>query len=131
LAFTSALGQTKDSILHNRAALRLKPDLPGALNNLAWTLATDGDDTIRDGAEAVALAERACVLTRYQKPILIGTLAAAYAEAGRFTDAVEAARKAEALAASSGDTATAAKNRELAALYRNHQPFRESVRLAQ
>jgi len=52
--------------------------------------------------EAVRLAERACELTHYDEPLFIGTLAAAYAEAGRFSEAVTTAEKAEQLATSAG-----------------------------
>ena len=71
---------------------------PPALNNLAWELATSPDAGDRDGALAVKLAERACELTHYQTAIFVGTLAAAYAEAGRFDEAVATAQKACALA---------------------------------
>ena len=63
------------------------------LNNLAWILAASADPQVRNGPEAVLLAERACKLTDYKKPLLVGTLAAAYAEAGRFPEAVATARK--------------------------------------
>ena len=69
-----------------------------ALNNLAWVLATSPKAELRNGAEAVRLAERACELTHYGEPLFIGTLAAAYAEAGRFPEAVTTAEKAEQLA---------------------------------
>ncbi len=74
-------------------ALRLHPELIGALNNLAWFLASSPDARLRDGPRAVQLAERACGNTGYQQPVLIGTLAAAYAEGGQFDQAVATARK--------------------------------------
>jgi Flp pilus assembly protein TadD len=80
---------------------------------------------LRNGAEAVRLAERACELTKRQQAFLIGTLAAAYAEAGRFGDAVRAAEQAIAMAEAAGDTEVAKRNRELLELYRSGKPFRQ------
>ena len=101
--------------------------LAANLNNLAWTLATSPDTSIRDGKRALQLAERACELTGYKKTIMAGTLAAAYAEAGRFDDAMAMAQKACALASESGDQNLLKRNRELLALYRTHQPYHEPL----
>ena len=118
-------GRTKEAVAQYREALRLNPNLAGALNNLAWVLAASPDDELRHGAEAVRLAERACELTHYGEPLFIGTLAAAYAEAGRFPEAVTTEEKAEQLATAAGLTAVAAKERELLELYRAGKPYRE------
>ena len=120
------LGRTREAVAQYREALRLKPDLAVALNNLAWVLAASPDDELRNGAEAVRLAERACELTHYGEPFFIGTLAAAYAECGRFPEAVTTAEKAEQLATDAGLTAVAAKNRQLLELYRAGKPYHES-----
>jgi Tfp pilus assembly protein PilF len=108
-----------------REALRLDPGLVGALNNLAWLLATSVDDQVRDGREAVRLARRACELTEYREPVIIGTLAAAYAEAGEFDQAVETAKRAADLALSFGQTTLANRNQQLLQSYREHRPYRE------
>ena len=118
-------GRSREAVDSYRAALKLNPDLAGALNNLAWELATSRDDQLRNGAEAVRLAERACELTHYGQPLFVGTLAAAYAEAGRFPEAVTTAEKAEQLAMRSGLTAVAAKNRQLLELYRAGKSYHE------
>ena len=89
-----ANGQVAEAIAGYTEVLRSEPDLPIALNNLAWLRAAHSQAQFRDGAEAVRLAERACRLTAYQQPMLIGTLAAAYAEAGRFEEATATAEKA-------------------------------------
>jgi rhomboid protease GluP len=60
-----------------------------AMNELAWMLATDRDDARRDGAEAVKLAESACQKDNWKDPQYLDTLAAAYAEVGRWDDAVK------------------------------------------
>ncbi len=119
------LGRTREAVAQYREALRLNPNLAGALNNLAWVLAASPEDELRNGAEAVRLAERACELTHYGQPSAIGTLAAAYAEAGRFPEAVTTAEKAEQLATSAGLTAVAAENRQLLEFYRAGKPYHE------
>ncbi|MGB8368349.1 MAG: tetratricopeptide repeat protein [Verrucomicrobiia bacterium] len=119
------LGRTREAVAQYREALRLNPDLAGALNNLAWILATSPKVEFRDGTQAVQLAERACELTHYGQPVFLGTLAAAYAECGRFPEAVTTAEKAERLATDAGLAAVAAKNRQLLELYRAGKPYHE------
>jgi len=118
--------RSREAVQHYREALKLAPDSPEILNNLAWILAAGPNAQVRNGKDAVALAERACKLTDYKRPVMVGTLAAAYAEAGRFQDAVATAEKAGALAEQSNQPALAARNRELAALYRSGQPARDT-----
>ncbi len=118
-------GRATEAAAQYREALNLNPDMPGVLNNLAWMLATHPDPAVRNGTEAVRLAEHACQLTHYQAPLPVGTLAATYAEAGRFEEAIATARKAEALAAAEGKQELAAKNRKLAELFGRHQAFHE------
>ena len=95
------------------------------LNNLAWSLATNPDPALRDGPLAVHYAEKACQLTGGQKTVCLGTLAAAYAEAGRFDEAVATAQKACANAASKGETALRERNQELLARYQQHQAWHD------
>lgn len=92
------LGRTDQAIAEYREALRLQPAFLEAMNNLASILAADPDSHFRNGAEAVDIATRACELTHYQNPTLLATLAAAYAEAGRFQEAISFAQQAEAMA---------------------------------
>jgi tetratricopeptide (TPR) repeat protein len=120
------LGRSREAVAQYRETLRLNPNLAEAMNNLAWVLAACPDDELRNGAEAVRLAERACELTHYGQPLFIGTLAAAYAEAGRFPEAVTTAEKAEQFATDAGLAAVAAKNRQLIELYRAGKPCHES-----
>jgi Flp pilus assembly protein TadD len=114
-----------EAISQYRAALALQPERVEALNNLAWILATDPHPEIRDGLEAVKLASRACALTHQQQPVLVGTLAAACAEAGNFDTAVAAAQKAHDLALAQGNQALAARNLELLEIYRSHHAYHE------
>jgi hypothetical protein len=73
----------------------------------------------------VVLARHACELTKFEKTIFVGTLAAAYAEAGRFDDAIATTQKAIALAQQNGEKDLLQKNQELLERYRQHQPARE------
>jgi tetratricopeptide (TPR) repeat protein len=116
-----------EAIVHYRKALQIKPDTLSVLNNLAWLLATSPDAYIRDGVQAVKYAGRACELTHYGVTPLVGTLAAAYAEAGRYDDAITAAQKACALATAAGEQDLLEKNQKLLVLYRAHQPYREAA----
>ena len=109
-----------------REGLKQVPDAPGLANTLAWILATSPDDTQRNGAEAVQLAERACDLTQHRQHEYLDTLAAAYAEAGRFDEAVRTAEQAVRLAEEAGDTEAAAGHRARLALYQQGQPYRDT-----
>lgn len=117
-------GQLEEAVIHYREALRLKAESPEVLNNLAWLLATSPDDKIRDGAEAVLLAERACELTQNRDATLLGTLAAAYAEAGQFPEAILTGERARAMAMAAGQRELATKQEDLLKLYRAHKPAR-------
>ena len=121
------IGRIREAIEQCRQALSIKADTPEALSNLAWLLATASDDSLRDGTEAVRLAEQACRLTGFKEARMVGTLAAAYAEAGRFGEAVSTARQAVELASSSGDVQFAAINQQLLRLYRAGKPYHEST----
>src|SRR5581483_11980518 len=90
-----------EAIPHYRAALKLKADFPDALNDLAWLLCSAPDTQLRDGAEAVRLASQACDLTKHNDAAKLRTLAAAYAEAGQFPEAITTAQQAHDLAAAS------------------------------
>ena len=121
------LGRTGEAVFQLKEVLRLDPDSIEALNNLAWLLATCPDAHVRDGAQAVKYAGRACELTHHGATPIVDTLAAAYAEAGRFDEAVSTAQTACALAEKSGEPALLQKDRERLALYRKHQPYHEAA----
>ena len=120
-------GQSDAAVTQCREALRLQPDSPQALTGLAWILAVDPSDRVRNGPEAVTLAERACQLTQFQEPSFLGTLAAAYAEAGRFEDAIRTAGKARDLARAAGNQKLVEKNQQLLEMYQAGKPFHEGV----
>jgi len=118
-------GAFREAAAQYRQALALQPDSLEALNNLAWLLATCPDAAARNGADAVRFSERACQLTGWREAGPMGTLAAAYAEAGRFQGAVDTAEKAAAIADATGNPQFAAMNRQMQSLYRAGQPFRQ------
>jgi Flp pilus assembly protein TadD len=120
-------GEIAEAIAHYRLAVKLQPDLALAMNNLAWLLATHPDSEIRNGAEAVQMAESAVRTTKEGEPIFLGTLAAAYAEAGRFDDAIKTAIKARDLALSHGMKELADRNEQLLQEYRAGKPHREPL----
>ena len=120
-------GSVDEAIVHYQKALQIKPDSSDVLNNLAWLLATCPDAHIRDGVQAVKYAGRACELTHYGVTSFVSTLAAAYAEAGRFDDAMAAAEKACTLASAAGEQGLLKRNQELLVLYRAHQPYHEAA----
>lgn len=94
-----------------------------ALNNLATLLATDSDARLRNGDRAVNLAGRACRLTQYKDAALIYTLAAAYAEAGRFKEAVATGERAKSVALAHGEQQMVSDNEPLLELYKTGHPF--------
>jgi eukaryotic-like serine/threonine-protein kinase len=95
---------------------------PQAINDLAWVLATSADASVRDGAEAVTYAEKAVVATSRKDVGFLDTLAAAYAEAGEFTQAVATEKEALALA---GDDPQKKALGERLRLYESNTPYRE------
>ena len=122
------LGRAKEAAKHYRRALELHSDWPEVLNNLAWILATHEDPELRNGAEAIGLAERACELKNYKAPALLDTLAAAYAEAGQFGKAVETAEKAIELARAAKSEKLAQDIQSRLNLYKSKRPYRTSAR---
>jgi len=121
----SRQGQTSAAIAEWRLALRFKPDSAETLNNLAWLLATSTDPQCRNGAEAVQLAQQARALAGSPSPSFLDTLAAAYAEAGRFDEAQKTAQQAVAAAEQAGAREQAARLRARLKLYQSGQPYRE------
>jgi 4-amino-4-deoxy-L-arabinose transferase-like glycosyltransferase len=117
-------GKIKETIQHYRAALDINPNNPVILNNLAWILATTSRAELRDGREAVNLATRAVALSDSSMVPCIGTLAAAYAEAGQFSRAVETEKIAFSLALITGQHRLATQYVELMALYSSGKAVR-------
>jgi len=121
-------GNVQEAIDSWKQALGIKPDQADVQNNLAWLLATTPEGSLRDGAKAVALAEQANHLSRGGNLKILRTLAAAYAEAGRFGDAAATARRALELGvAQKNHDLTAALQKEMS-LYEANTPMRDATK---
>jgi tetratricopeptide (TPR) repeat protein len=116
-------GRVEDAVRAYGEILRRSPDDLDALNNVAWIRATHAEAAHRNGAEAVLLAERARDRSPRPEAVLYSTLAAAYAEAGRFPDAIRACERAIELARRSGDVQQAATYTRQLSRYRAGKPF--------
>jgi len=116
--------RASEAISQLRTAVTLKPDWPDALDNLAWILATTPDATGEDAAQAVTFAEKARALSRRPEASRYDTLGAAYARAGRFTDAIRAAEEALRMAQMAGDTSLAAEITRRCRLYKSGKSYR-------
>lgn len=119
------LGRHPKAVADYNKALELAPEDPGVLNNLAWTLATSPDDSVRDGQRAVELAQQAAELTHHEQAHILSTLAAAYAESGDFEQAKEWSTKAGEL----DDGEHADQMAEELETYQRGEPFRERQQL--
>jgi Flp pilus assembly protein TadD len=120
----TALGQHAEAITDYEKALASKPNYVLALKKLAWLRATNPEARFRDGGLAVTLAEHAAELTR-DDPETLDILAVAYAEAGRFEEAVQIARSAVDLALRQKKSALADTIQTRISLYEARIPFRE------
>ena len=120
-----SLAREPDGLQRLRDIAANAPDSPRMLDELAWLLATYPDSKSRDGTEAVRLAERACGLTERRIPALLDTLAAAYAEAGDFPQAISAAEEALNNARSAGDNDAVRLSESILTSLREDLPYRQ------
>ncbi len=118
-------GKYRESLAELRLALDGEPDRVSVLTLAASLMATSPDASIRNGPEAVLLAERARDLTQAQDISVLDTLSASYAETGRFDKAKDALTQALALTEKQGDADLAAKLKAHQAKYEANQPLRE------
>jgi tetratricopeptide (TPR) repeat protein len=118
-------GRVSEAIAQWQAALAIQPNNGNAASNLAWVYATCPEDSIRDGPRAVELAERAMSLSGGKIPMVFRIAAAAYAEDGRFADAIKAAERGAELANSQGNSALAVELQNSIVLYEAGKPLRD------
>jgi tetratricopeptide (TPR) repeat protein len=118
-------GLVEEAVAHYEKAIVLAPEDPHSRINIAWVLATAPDASIRDGIKAVEFAEQAVELSGGREPRFIRTLAAAYAESGRFSEAVAAAQHATTIARMQGKAGLATALEKDLMLYHAHLPLRE------
>ncbi len=121
-------GQPDEAAVHFTHAVEQDPGFVPALVHLALIRATSKDDSLRNGEQAVEMATRACELTRHQHPEALHALAAAYADVGRFSDAISTAELAVRLARSGRNEALAQAIQKPLELYKQQQPFRSDSR---
>lgn len=119
-------GSLQEAIAHYEKALALAPEDPHSRNNIAWVLATSSDASIRDGTKAVGFAQEAVQLSGGREPRFLRTLAAAYAESGRFSEALAVAQQAAVIASMQGKTDVANRVHKDLVLYRGRVPLREN-----
>ena len=124
------LGRVSDALAHFQRAMEINPLNVEAQNNMALVLATFPEAWVRNGTKAVELAERADHLTGNSNASISATLAAAYAEAGQFPNAITTAKRALQLATDQGNTALADAIRAQIRLYQSGFPYRYNSRLS-
>ena len=118
-------GRIREAIEQWQETLTIQPDNGNAKSNLAWVFATSPEGSFRDGVRAVQLAEQALRLSGGKNPIIFRTLAAAYAESGRFPEAIETAKRGVELANSQGNASLAAELQNNIVLYQTARPLRD------
>jgi protein O-mannosyl-transferase len=123
-----AKGRIAEAIGQYKEALTLVPENVAAQSNLAWLLATSPDSSLRNGPEAVLLAEHASRSSGGKRPLVLRILAAAYAEAGRFSEARATAHEALQAADDQGNSALSDFLRKEIALYESGQPYHKQAR---
>jgi tetratricopeptide (TPR) repeat protein len=129
-AALASLGRVAEALPHFREAARLAPDWTAPFNTLAWLRATHPDPALRDGAEAVTMAEQADAIAKHGDAGILDTLAAAYAEAGDFDGAISAARRALEVSVASKQGELGLAIRKRLALYERKTPYRENPAVA-
>jgi tetratricopeptide (TPR) repeat protein len=118
-------GRIREGVEEWQKVLAIQPDNGNAMSNLAWVFATSLDDSLRDGSQAVQLAEEALRISGRRIPVIFRTLAAAYAEKGMFSQAIQTAQRGIELANSQGNSGLAAELQSNIALYQAGRPLRD------
>jgi tetratricopeptide (TPR) repeat protein len=120
-----ALINSSDAAKLLRQAASSIPDSTVALDELAWIFATHPNDELRDGHEAVRLAEHACTLTKRSNPLLLATLASAYAETGNFSEAINITQESISKARASDNRDAIALDEKLLGFFQSNKPIRQ------
>ncbi len=118
--------EIRKTLAERRELLQSRSGDVALLGEVGWMLATNPNASIRNGAEAIELAQRAAQISGARDPTILGTLAAAYAEAGRFPEAVQTARQAVELAIQQGKPSLAKSIKTKIPLYEAGIPCRET-----
>jgi protein O-mannosyl-transferase len=118
-------GRVSEALELWEETLAIEPENGDAMANIAWVLATSPQESLRNGARAVELAEQALRLSGGKNPLIFRTLAAAYAESGRFPEAIENAKRALELANSQGNVGLVTELQNTIVLYQAERPLRD------
>jgi tetratricopeptide (TPR) repeat protein len=119
-------GHVREAVEQWQGALAIEPENGNAASNLAWVFATCPEDSMRDGGRAVQLAEKALRVSGGKIPMVFRILGAAYAENGRFPQAIETAQRGAELANSQGNPGLVAELQSNIALYQAGKPLRDT-----
>lgn len=114
----------KEALREFREALRLTPESVLTLDKMGWILSTSPEAAVRNGKEAITLAQRACEITQNGNPFTLSTLSAAYAEDGQFDKAIASAEKSKSLTDQAKHPKLFALIDRQLSFYRDHRPFR-------
>lgn len=116
-----SIGKHAEAIADYESALKIDDEDTGVLNNLAWVLATSPEDDLRNAKRSIELAKKACELTKYERPHILSTLAAGYAEAGDWEEALKWSNK----AVEKGEGEVVEQLKEELESYKQKKPWRE------
>jgi Tfp pilus assembly protein PilF len=122
----SSRNDPEKAISHYKKAIQFDPNMIQALYHLSWILSTNEDEQYRNGKEAVKLATMLCKITQYRQPLALDALAAAYAETGRYNEAISTAEKAYKMALVQGPGVLVQGLEQRLKLYQNKIPYRQA-----
>jgi len=122
-AFTLT-GRDHEAVLQYERVLELQPNFPDIWNNLAWILATSSESSVRDGTKAIESAQKASQMAGGRNSAYLSTLSAAYAEAGKFTEAITTAQQGLKLAEEEGNVSLINIFQQQLKLYQAGLPIR-------
>ena len=121
------LNDPEKAIFQYKKALQFDPNMIQALYHLSWMRATHEDKKYRNGKEAVELATRLCKITQFHQPLALDALAAAYAETGKFNEAVFTAEKALKMDLKQSPKSFAQGLEQRLKLYQNKMPYHQAA----
>lgn len=117
-------GRAREALVHARFLLERHPEDPLWLSRVAWLMSTSPAETDHDAEEAIALALKSCELTAFGNPECLTAVAAAYADAGKFSEAVDMTGRAAAIYKKMGSEERIALTRQLLEEFRAGKPHR-------
>jgi tetratricopeptide (TPR) repeat protein len=119
-------GRVDEAVAHWKESLEIRPDDINAQAYLAWVLATSPNASLRDGAKAIELAKKVIAHAGHADVIVLRTLAAGYAESGRFSEAIETAQQALQVAITQDKSALIWDLQSNISNYQRNRPLRDA-----